>query len=150
MLLKIYIIGLMSLIPLNVCAQTDDFNWLVGKWKLESDRVELYEEWKTDGKHRLKGESYVMRDDQKQVSEILFLEKFDDQWAYIALPEGQSIALFALVNSENNEFVFENKEHDFPQRIIYRLINQGEISASVEGEKNGELKTMNFKFTKVK
>lgn len=150
MLLRICMIGLVSLIPLNVCAQAVDFNWLVGKWKLESDRVELYEEWKTDGEHRLKGESYVMRDGQKQVSEILFVEKFDDQWAYIALPEGQSITLFALVQSENNEFVFENKEHDFPQRIIYRLVNEGEISATVEGNKDGEPKTLNFKFAKVK
>jgi len=118
MLLKTYIIGLIMLIPLSVYAQTDNFNWLVGKWKLESDRVELYEEWKTDGEHRLKGESYVMQDGQKQVNEILFVEKFDGQWAYIALPEGQSITLFALVQSRTMNLFLRIQNMIFPIELF--------------------------------
>ena len=146
---RIYTLVFLLVCPLSGLAQTADFSWLAGKWKMDSDRAEVYEEWQKDGEHRLKGESYVIRDNQKQVNEVLFVEKFEDQWAYIALPKGQTITLFALISSENNEFIFENKEHDFPQRIIYHLVNENEINASVEGMKNGEPKTIQFKFKKV-
>ena len=135
-------------IPFILSAQTIDFEWLVGTWKLESGKVESYEEWKKDG-HRLKGESYRIHDGQKHVNEVLFIERFADQWVYIAMPKGQTITLFASIHSKDNTYIFENKEHDFPKRIIYSFTGKDTINAAVEGNTNGENKRFEFKLIKV-
>ena len=123
---------ILLLIPVFNYAQTGDFNWLPGKWQVESAKGTMFEEWQMDGQ-RLKGEGYTVKDGQKKLNETLFLENFDGQWAYIALPKGQIITLFRLIQADNNSYIFENKEHDFPQRIYYNFDGQKTIHVTVEG-----------------
>ncbi len=40
--------------------------------------------------------------------------------SYVALPGGTRTVVFRLVSNSANEAVFENAEHDFPQRITYQ------------------------------
>ena len=135
------------LVPIVMSAQTNDFDWLVGKWKMDSKKAEVYEEWQMDGK-RLKGEGYNIQDGKKHISETLFLENFAGQWAYIAMPKGQTITLFALTHSEENKYIFVNKEHDFPQRIIYHFDGDKIIHISVEADKDNEIKKLEFRLIK--
>ena len=148
MIYKIVFLYILSF-PIILNAQTSDFNWLVGKWKMESTKSEVYEEWHKKG-DRLIGKSYSIIDGKEKISESLFLEKFNEQWAYIALPNGQFIALFALVETADNEFIFENKEHDFPTRIIYGYDGSDSIDVTVEGESKGQTKAFSFKLIRVK
>jgi hypothetical protein len=37
------------------------------------------------------------------------------------------------------KFIFENKEHDFPQKIIYHFVSESKLNASIEGEEMGKL-----------
>jgi hypothetical protein len=37
--------------------------------------------------------------------------------------------------------VFENPAHDFPQRVIYHLKDDGTMVASIEGLQDGQLRT---------
>jgi hypothetical protein len=41
---------------------------------------------------------------------------------YIAQPQGNPPTEFRLTESLGNRVVFENKAHDFPQRIVYWTI----------------------------
>lgn len=136
------------IVPFFIQAQTADFNWLVGKWQIQSDKTEMYEEWQRDG-NRFKGESYSINNGGKKVSEILYLEKFADQWAYIALPIKQNITLFALYDTHYGVYTFVNYEHDFPQRIIYSPQDSETIDVTVEGEKNGAYKSFTLTMKKV-
>lgn len=135
-------------IPVFIFGQDNDFSWLAGKWKMQNTQAEIYEEWKKDN-IQMVGESYMLKAGQKKVTENLFLQNFAGQWAYIALPKGQSITLFALHPPENNTFIFENKEHDFPQRIIYKYDGKKTIDVTIDGQKNGQTKSMSFTFVKV-
>jgi len=118
--------------PILNYAQTENFTWLEGKWQVKTDKAEMYEVWQKDGR-RLKGEGYSVKDGQKMLNETLYLENFDGQWAYIALPKGQIITLFRLIQADKNNYIFENKEHDFPQRIHYNFDGQKSIHVIVEG-----------------
>ena len=69
----------------------------------------------------------------KYIFETLYLENFNDQWAYIAVPKKQNITLFALVSTEKNNYIFENREHDFPQRLVYKFDGDKTLHVSVEG-----------------
>jgi hypothetical protein len=117
-----------------------------GKWLMETDRAEIFEEWIVSGETELTGKSFNIEAGDKYVSEILYLKKFGEQWAYVAVPEGQSITLFALVEYTPKKFIFENKEHDFPQRIIYEFHKDGKLTAAIEGTVNGENKRKEFSF----
>lgn len=61
---------------------------------------------------------------------------------YLAAPAGRSPPTpFRLTASGPGELVFENPEHDFPQRIIYRRTGEGGLVARIEGTRAGQART---------
>lgn len=144
--MKTYLIILISF-SINLFAQDETIHKLFpGKWKMEIENAEVYEEWEMLSETELVGKSYNIKNEVQIISENLYFKKFADQWTYVAVPEGQSIALFALIEYSPKKFVFENKEHDFPQRIIYEFHKDGKLTAAIEGDVNGELKRKEFSF----
>ncbi len=135
---------------LNLFAQDDAIKKLFpGKWKMDNDKVELFEKWGVVNETELVGTGFSISGGEKIVSEIIYLKKFTDRWAYVAVPKNQLITLFPLVEHTNKTFVFENKEHDFPQRIIYEFHKGGKLTAAIEGNVNGEFKRTEFSFVLV-
>jgi hypothetical protein len=131
----------------NLYSQDESIkNLFPGKWKMEIENAEVYEEWEMLSETELVGKSYSIKDEVQSISENLYLKRFTDQWAYVAVPKGQNIALFALIVYSRKKFVFENKEHDFPQRIIYEFHKDGKLTAAIEGDVNGKLKRKEFSF----
>jgi hypothetical protein len=120
-----------------------------GKWKLNSDKTEFYEVWKMVDSTELVGKGYSIEAGEVIENEIIYLKKFANSWAYVAIPKNQTITLFALNDFTQNKFIFENKEHDFPQRVIYEFKNDGNLTALVEGVLDGEEMSREFNFIKV-
>jgi hypothetical protein len=67
---------------------------------------------------------------------------------FISNPSGQSEAAFSLVGLSESEVVFENPDHDFPQRIIYRLKGDN-LEGRIEGKVKGELRVVDFPLRRV-
>jgi hypothetical protein len=67
---------------------------------------------------------------------------------YVANPSKQSEAIFSLLRLSESEVIFENPEHDFPQRIIYRL-RGNTLLGRIEGELNGEVRAADFPMKRV-
>ena len=62
----------------------------------------------------------------------------DESGVYLTpYPGGRSSVSFRLVSSRDGEAVFENLEHDFPKRIIYRGTDDGGLMARIEDEAQG-------------
>ena len=120
-----------------------------GKWKLNVNNSEVYEEWIMESETELTGKSYSINNGEQDIGEVLFLKKYAGTWAYVAIPKGQNITLFRLVNYSSNEFVFENEEHDFPQRIIYEFSDDDKLSVAIEGIVNGKMKRKEFNYITV-
>ena len=57
---------------------------------------------------------------------------------YLASPAGAPVTSFRMVTLEDRRVVFENKEHDFPQRILYWLDAGGALHARIEGRQGGQ------------
>ena len=51
---------------------------------------------------------------------------------YVAKPSGQKETAFKLIRVSATEAVFENPQHDFPQRIIYTLKDGKNLTAVIE------------------
>ena len=73
----------------------------------------------------------------------------DHSLEFIAKPSGQAEATFTLLRQSDSETVFENLQHDFPQRIIYRL-EQGKLHARIEGKRNGAIQGIEFPMVRTK
>jgi hypothetical protein len=63
----------------------------------------------------------VIANGQVVNEEQMRLMYFAGDWLYIASTGGQRITSFVRVAARDGEWVFENREHDFPQRIGYRV-----------------------------
>lgn len=127
----------------------DAFGFLEGKWKLDNDKFTLIEEWTIKSDTVFQGVSYIVNEGEIEIAERLHLMKLNDHIVYIAQPGRNLPTLFTLISGENNRFIFENKEHDFPQRIIYHLVPDNILNATIEGDVNGELKKKEFNFIRL-
>lgn len=62
--------------------------------------------------------------------------------------ENNTKVAFKLISADNNTFVFENKEHDFPFRIVYKSLSNDKILAWIEGSVNGQFKKIEYPYAR--
>lgn len=138
-------------VPLLTSAQINDieqFKWIVGKWQGTSGEGQLVENWKKLDENTLLGEGYYIVKNDTILKEYLKIERFGRHWAYIATINDRQPALFSLVESKNNTLVFENKEHDFPQRVVYSFKKDGSLLAWIEGNVKGKAQKEEYSMQK--
>lgn len=68
---------------------------------------------------------------------------------YEAHPSGQAAAEFRGILVSDTALVFENPEHDFPQRIGYTRVGPDSLAGWIEGDSGGELRRIRFPFRRV-
>jgi hypothetical protein len=69
---------------------------------------------------------------------------------FIAKPSGQPEAIFKLIKGSANEVIFENPQHDFPQRVIYRLQGDDALLGRIEGVSQGKEKSVDFPMSRAR
>ena len=67
----------------------------------------------------------------------------------MAQPGGVPPPDFKLLESDARSMVFENKAHDFPQRVRYGLRADGALEASISGLQDGETRTESWHYLRV-
>ena len=129
----------------------NDFAWLSGCWERSGKGREVVEQWMKPAGDLMLGMSRTIANGKAREFEFLQLrQKEDGEIFYVAIPSGQKEAWFKLVKHGPGEAVFENPEHDFPQRIIYRLEKDGSLAARIEGTMQGQLKAVDFPYQRAK
>jgi hypothetical protein len=70
----------------------------------------------------------------------------DGGLSYYSMPNGRSPpTAFAMTRNADQRVVFENPQHDFPQRIIYE--RDGDVMvARIEGPMDGRAESMEWRF----
>ncbi|MCP4147144.1 MAG: hypothetical protein GY757_05285 [bacterium] len=131
-----------------------DFKWLKGQWISPAADSTIYESWESGDCGILKGKSSATDSSGKATfSKILRIEKIGSHIVYIATVKGSNPTLFTLVEIKKVEgakaWVFENKEHDFPRRIIYIKKSRLHLQVNVEGTKNGKKVSEEVFFSKL-
>lgn len=93
-------------------------DWLEGCWRhLEGDTIEV---WSAPHAAMQFGYSISSRAGEVVAFEQLRIEPSSSGLSYIASPAGGPPVPFGLVEYQAGLAVFENPEHDFPQRIAYQ------------------------------
>jgi hypothetical protein len=75
-------------------------------------------------------------------------EDEDGKVVLVASPSGQRTATFALQSLSQDEVVFEDPDHDFPQRVIYRRMPGKLLTGRIEGIVNGAARSVDFPMKK--
>ena len=100
-----------------------DLAWLSGCWVSVGQEAGSGEQWMTPAGGTMLGVSRTVRDAKTVAFEFIRIAEQDDGGlVFMASPSGQSTASFPMLSLNAREVIFENPDHDFPQRIIYRLI----------------------------
>ena len=127
--------------------------WIAGCWQQgEGPDTQLYQEqWMKPAAGAMIGMSRNVAKGKLREWEFLMIkENADGNVYYVAKPSGQPEASFKLIKSTATESVFENPEHDFPQRIIYRLQSDGSLFARIEGVSKGKERGVDFPMKRAK
>ena len=128
----------------------DQFEWMLGDWKGKTDKGDIYESWVKEDENTMIGEGYYVVKDDTVVVEQLCIQKIGNYWTYIPIINKSIPVLFTLIEVENDIWIFENKEHDFPQRVIYSRKTDGSMLAWIEGEMNGKRMKEEYMMEKTK
>lgn len=137
------------------CSSNDPYkkmNRLSGLWQTDTGEGMLYEEWSKSSGNTMYGKSYMVEGTDSTVFERVELSKKDSGIYYIPTVRDQNQrkpVYFKLITSNDSAFIFENKQHDFPQRIIYRFVNEDSLVARIEGDVKGEARSLDYFYRRV-
>jgi hypothetical protein len=152
--MKKLIITLMVLCCMSAAIKTENPTFkklyaLEGTWKMSTRRGAIYEEWKKMDDNYLQNKGYMIKGNDTIINERVALRNTREGIFYTSTVEDQNnkqpIA-FKMTGSENNSFVFENPQHDFPKRIVYKLITADSLHAFIDdGTETGKRQNFYFK-----
>lgn len=120
------------------CQTKKSFDCFEGNWiSIDKEGNKTTEIWKQNNLG-FDGFSQTISNKNEMVfSETLYLQQFGIHWCYVASLKN-SVTLFKLKEAKNNVFMFENKEHDFPQFIEYNCTSKDTIKVKIGNNKRKE------------
>ena len=131
-------------------AKATDLAWMAGCWQSLAGEPGSGEHWSPPAGGTLIGSGRTIKDSKTVAHEFLVIKETDDGGlVYVAAPAAQTGTVFFLSLLREKEVIFENPQHDFPQRIMYRLHESGKLLARIEGIIEGKPKGLDFPMTPV-
>lgn len=127
-----------------------DLAWLSGCWEDQRSGRSRDETWTKASGGTMLGVGRMVREGKTLEFEFMRLHEEPDGIYYTAKPSGQAEASFKLVSLKNDTAIFENPQHDFPQRVIYGKQPDGSLLARIEGKANGKERGIDFPFKRAK
>lgn len=131
--------------PFKDTAVSKKIPWLEGTWKMKLPEGEVIEIWDSKGKF-LMGESYYIENKDTLFAEKIRIENFFEHTLYVVKPGKGDPVSFTLQEGFGHQLVFANKEHDYPQKIVYTKIDDNTIEAIISGIENGKEHSEKFRY----
>ena len=116
----------------------DDLAWIAGSWITEGSKSVTEEIWLEPKSGLMLGCSRTAIPNRQPFFEFIRIQAVGDSIHYVAQPKGGPPTSFPVKSITKDQVVFENLEHDFPQRITYRKIGDNKLHAVVDGNMNGQ------------
>lgn len=139
------LVVLLGSVTAHAQSSLNTMSWLAGCWGGSGSGREFTEQWMKPGGNTLLGMGRTIAKGKTVQSEFMQIRQEEAGDIYfVAKPSGQEEASFKLVNTRARELIFENPTHDFPQRVIYRLKDDGSLLAAIEGTLGDKKKRIEF------
>ena len=154
--LKVASLCLILIAAVSICSQTSDvrsisdLSWMSGDWQSPAGgRSQVDEHWTKPAGASMMGMSRTVVGEKTAEFEYLRIEQRTDGIYYVAHAKARCpVTDFKLTRSSPSEAVFENPQHDFPKRIIYRRTGDDSLTASIDGGEG--TKSMAFPMQRMK
>lgn len=147
----------------SICAQVTDaplrtasntvrrLTWLCGTWERQQKNSVLLEQWHQVDDTLMVGEGMSVKGPDTTITEKMQLLARDSSLYFVAMvPHNDSAVYFRLITVDSAGWLFENPSHDFPTRVSYRQVSSDSLYARIEGEINGTIKGIDFRFKRIK
>lgn len=153
MMKKIYTAGIIcTLFFLHSCKKYDangneiifgelyKANWLLGEWQLEDSLGVLTESWTQIDDSTYNGSTLYVKNKKDTIHfETMELMQNEDLLIYTSTVKGENgnqPVSYRLIEDNDSLLVFENKKHDYPQKIRYQKESDSTIQIVVLGKQN--------------
>jgi len=152
-MLKTWVLAVMFAIAVLINPQSPtlaDIAWISGAWQSgPGGRRQIEEHWTTVAGQSMLGMSRTVAGDKTVEFEYLRIEQRADGIYYVAHPKARCPGTdFKLTRASATEAVFENPQHDFPKRIIYRKTGDDGLTATIDGGEG--TKAMSYPYKRIK
>jgi Domain of unknown function (DUF6265) len=144
-----FLLPLFLLAPTAVSQEAESLSWMAGTWGGVKDGVENEECWTAPRGGALLGMHRDVRAGRMVGFEFLRIQTEKDGLTYWASPGGETPTPFRLKERGARRVVFENPAHDFPQRILYWLGDDGKLNARIEGTLQGKPDGEEWSWTRI-
>jgi hypothetical protein len=150
--------SILFLLFFTVCTTSSFAQWtykdfrklrdLEGSWEMKTGKGYIQEKWVRVNDSTFEGKNYSINRGVVILEERMKIVQNNEGIFFIATVTYQNKGLpvyFKLVSIKNGEFIFENKEHDFPQQVMYRA-KDDKLFAFVSGNTEKGFKKIDFSF----
>jgi hypothetical protein len=124
----------------------DRLDWLSGCWQRRNQTRVVDEQWMAPRGGTMLGMSRSVRGDTLVEFEQLRIYERKGRLVFAAAPSGQTPSEFESVSVTDSSVTFENATHDFPQRVLYRLVRPDSLHARIEGTVRGQARAVDFPY----
>jgi hypothetical protein len=129
-------------------ADPSRLTWMEGYWTGTADGIAMEEIWTAPRGGALLGMHRDVKEGKMISFEFFRIDTTADGATYFASPRSKPPTPFHAIELGDKRVVFENKEHDFPQRILYWLDGAGALHARIEGPQGGKTVGEEWTWTK--
>ncbi len=136
----------------NKVTEITDLDGMAGCWERRDEKKSIFisEQWMKPAGTSILGMGRTVKKGKTTDWEFMRIEKRTDGFFFIAQPKANvEETAFKLISSTLNGVVFENKEHDFPQRVIYNWRGKT-LTGRIEGNNNGKFLGIDFPMSRAK
>ena len=137
----VYVLMLFAAVPAQEKIKTlEDLGWLSGCWEANDKAKHMFssEQWMKPAGGMMLGIGRTVKNGKAVDFEFMRIEQRGSDIFFISKPKANKEETpFKLIGSRAFEAVFENLDHDFPQRVIYRR-HGAKLAARIEGNFHNE------------
>jgi hypothetical protein len=147
-------LALVASIRLSVSAQpqsvVERVAWLHGCWQGTMGQATVEEHWMAARGGTMLGMSRTILGSKTTSYELALVKEQEGRLAYEAHPSGQPSTVFVAREVADSMVVFENLQHDFPQRVGYRRTGADALAAWVEGTDKGQARRVDYSYRRTR
>jgi hypothetical protein len=125
-----------------------DLAWMAGSWAQETSGKVVRETWLPPVQGAMAGVTQTHQPGRPASTEFSTITTASSGVTFTAYVAGQPPTQFVLKPGMRGEAVFENLDHDFPQRVIYRKCDD-DLCARIEGLINGQARGMDWRYRRL-
>ena len=130
-----------------VAGEIDKLSFLKGCWAGPG----TFEIWMKPEAGAMMGAGRTIRNGKVVNTEFFSVtEAADGVTLNVQLKLGGVVTPFRAKEITPSSVIFENPEHDFPQRIIYRTAPEGGLLGRIEGTSKGKARAFDYPMTRAK